>query len=95
MRHHVVAQQANFSAEMMARLSNHLANLKKLQGRQVEQLEIRLNESGQNDKFKSSFRERKTTEITKVFDEYRQWVEDTLTIEPSPFIEVLAVITRP
>ena len=45
--------------------------------------------------YKSSVRERKTSQITKVFDEYRQWVEDTLTIEPSPFIEVLAVVTRP
>lgn len=95
MREHVITQQATFSAEMQARLVNHLANLKKLQGRQVEQLEIRLNESGHNDKFKSSVRERKTTQITKVFDEYRQWVEDTLTIEPSPFIEVLAAVTRP
>ena len=95
MRDHVVAQQATFSAEMQARLANHLANLKKLQGRQVEQLEMRLSQGSQAEGIKSSVRERKTNQITKVFDEYRQWVEDTLTIEPSPFIEVLAAVTRP
>lgn len=95
MRDHVVAQQVTFSAEMQARLVNHLANLKKLQGRQVEQLEMRLSQGNQAEGFKSSVRERKTTQITKVFDDYRQWVEDTLTIEPSPFIEVLAAVTRP
>lgn len=95
MREHVIEQQATFSAEMRARLAGHLANLEKLQGRQVEQLEMRLSQGNQAEGIKSSLRERKTTQITKVFDEYRQWVEDTLTIEPSPFIEVLAAITRP
>jgi len=95
MRDHVVAKQATFSAEMKARLSNHLANLEKLQGRQVAQLEIRLSQGNQAEGIKSSVRERKTNQITKVFDDYRQWVEDTLTIEPSPFIEVLAAVARP
>ncbi len=95
MRAHVIAQQSDFNSDMQDRLAGHLANLKKLQGRQVDQLELRLSKSGQAEGYKSSVRERKTNQITKVFDEYRQWVEDTLTIEPSPFIEVLAVVTRP
>jgi hypothetical protein len=95
MRDHVIAQQSDFNSDMQDRLAGHLANLKKLQGRQVDQLELRLSQSGQAEGYKSSVRERKTSQITKVFDEYRQWVEDTLTIEPSPFIEVLAVVTRP
>ena len=95
MRAHVIAQQSDFNSGMQDRLASHLANLKKLQGRQVDQLELRLSKSGQAEGYKSSVRERKTSQITKVFDEYRQWVEDTLTIEPSPFIEVLAVVTRP
>jgi hypothetical protein len=95
MRAHVIAQQSDFNSDMQDRLAGHLANLKKLQGRQVDQLELRLSQSGQGEGYKSSVRERKTSQITKVFDEYRQWVEDTLTIEPSPFIEVLAVVTRP
>ena len=91
----MIAQQSDFNSDMRDRLAGHLANLKKLQGRQVDQLELRLSQSGQAEGYKSSVRERKTSQITKVFDEYRQWVEDTLTIEPSPFLEVLAVVTRP
>lgn len=95
MKAHVITQQGDFNSDMQERLASHLSNLKELQGRQVAQLELRLSQSGQAEGAKSSVRERKTTQIAKVFDEYRQWVEDTLTIEPSPFIEVLAVVTRP
>jgi hypothetical protein len=94
MRKHIVAQQALFSADIKKRLEKHLENLKVLQGRQVNQLELRLTQSGQSENYKSGIRERKNNEIGRVFDEYRQWVEDTLTIEPSPFIEVLAVVTH-
>ena len=30
----------------------------------------------------------------QVFDEYRQWVADTMTTEPQPYIRVLAALTR-
>ena len=32
--------------------------------------------------------------IRKVFDEYRDWVRDTMTTEPEPFIQVLAAAIR-
>jgi hypothetical protein len=95
MKNHVIDKQKRFSAEMQERLAKHLANLKALQGRQINQLELRLNENKQAENFKASIRQRKTEDISKVFTEYSQWVEDTLTIEPSPFIEVLAAVTHP
>ena len=39
-------------------------------------------------------REQRTQHIRKVFDEYRDWVRDTMTTEPEPFIQVLAAAIR-
>ena len=36
------------------------------------------------------FNEKRSQAIHRVFDDYRQWVQDTLTTEPQPWIQVLA-----
>lgn len=36
----------------------------------------------QAEQFKKSRREQRTQHIRKVFDEYREWVHDTMTTEP-------------
>lgn len=94
MRQHMVSLQARFSADMTSRLSGTLANLERLQGKQIEQLELRLAANQQAEQFKKTKREKRTQHIRKVFDDYRQWVEDTMTTEPKPFIQVLAVAMR-
>lgn len=94
MRRHMIALQAKFAADMTARLSGSLADLERLQGRQLEQLELRLAANQQAEQFKKTRRERRTQHIRKVFDEYRLWVQDTMTTEPQPFIQVLAAAVR-
>ena len=39
--------------------------------------------------------EQRSQQIKRVFDEYRQWVHDTLTTEPQPWIQVLAGVCHP
>jgi len=39
--------------------------------------------------------EQRSQQISRVFDEYRQWVEDTLTTEPQAWIQVLACVCHP
>ncbi len=94
MRKFMVDRQKAFSAEMDQRLAGTLAELEKLQGKQFEQLELRLSVNQQAEQFKRTKREQRTQHIRKVFDEYRQWVQDTMTTEPQPFIQVLAAVTR-
>lgn len=94
MQQHMVSLQKNFAADMTARLSGTLADLERLQGKQFEQLELRLAENQQAEQFKKTRREQRTQHIRKVFDEYRQWVQDTMTTEPQPFIQVLAAAVR-
>ncbi|NMQ26326.1 DEAD/DEAH box helicase [Candidatus Accumulibacter phosphatis] len=94
MKQHMLARQLSFAADMTARLSGTLADLERLQARQFEQLELRLATNQQAEQFKKTKRERRTQHIRKVFDEYRQWVQDTMTTEPQPFIQVLAAAVR-
>jgi superfamily II DNA or RNA helicase len=90
MHAHMLAQQSTFSAAMHARLEGTLAELQDLQGRQIQQLELQLEKVIEGVK-KSKF-ERRSRQIHRVFDDYRRWVEDTLTTEPQPYIQVLAAV---
>lgn len=94
MQQHMITLQESFSAQMTQRLSGTLDDLERLQGKQIEQLELRLDANKQAEQFKKTRREQRTQHIRKVFDEYRQWVQDTMTTEPQPFIQVLAAAVR-
>lgn len=94
MENHMVKLQQDFSVKMKQRLSGTLADLERLQGKQMEQLELRLATTQQAEQFKSARRAQRTQVIRRVFDEYRQWVEDTMTTEPQPFIQVLCAAVR-
>jgi len=94
MQQHMVSLQQSFATDMTARLAGTLADLERLQGKQFQQLEMRLEKNQQAEQFKKTKREQRTQHIRKVFDEYRQWVQDTMTTEPQPFIQVLAAAVR-
>lgn len=89
----MVERQQTFSADMQARLKNTLAELERLQGRQMQQLSLNLEK--QLETVKQGRFERRSQQIHKVFDDYRRWVEDTLTTEPQPWIQVLAGVCHP
>lgn len=87
-------QQQAFAADMDYRLQESLAKLKRLQERQVEQLELRLEKQGGLDNLRQGKRERRVGQIRRVFDEYEIWVRDSLQTEPHPYIQVLAAVCR-
>ncbi len=87
------SQQKTFAAQLDQRLSSTLSELKRLQERQIEQLELRL--ENQIETIKHGKFERRSREIGLVFDDYRKWVEDTLTTEPLPWIQVLGAVCNP
>ncbi len=92
-RAYMLKQQAAFSAELAQRLESTLADLQRLQGRQLEQLSLDLEK--QLETVKRGRFEQKSRDIHRVFDDYRRWVEDTLTTEPQPWIQVLAAVCNP
>jgi superfamily II DNA or RNA helicase len=93
MHAHMLQQQAAFSARLAERLDGTLKDLERLQGRQLEQLKLAL--ENQLETVKRGRYEQRSQQINRVFDEYRQWVHDTLTTEPQPWIQVLAGVCHP
>lgn len=90
MRAHMLQLQTDFAAQSALRLHDTLQNLEQLQKRQIVQLELRL--ETQIETVKRSRFERRSQQIGRVFDDYREWVKDTLTTEPQPWIQVLAAL---
>jgi ERCC4-related helicase len=93
MHAHMLQQQAAFSARLAERLDGTLKDLERLQSRQLEQLKLAL--ENQLETVKRGRYEQRSQQINRVFDEYRQWVHDTLTTEPQPWIQVLAGLCHP
>jgi len=71
-------------------LSHHMNELEKLRGVHKKQLEFDFADTvqGERTREKKAQRER---EIDKLFDEYLQWIEDTMTTERKPYIRIAAV----
>jgi superfamily II DNA or RNA helicase len=93
MRAHMLQLQGDFAAKSALRLHDTLQNLEQLQKRQIVQLELRL--ESQIETVKRSRFEHRSRQIGRVFDDYREWVKDTLTTEPQPWIQVLAAVCNP
>lgn len=87
------AKQAIFAASSAQRLQGTLDDLERLQGRQITQLSLQL--ENQLEAVRRGRFERRTEQIHRVFDDYRQWVQDTLTTEPLPWIQVVAALCHP
>lgn len=93
MREHMVERQQAFAARLNQRLEGTLAELERLQGKQMEQLTLDLEK--QLETIKRGRFEQRSQQINRVFDDYRRWVHDTLTTEPQPWIQVLAGVCHP
>lgn len=87
-------RQQTYSADSEPRLQQQLASLQALKDRQVRQLDLQLQGSGQAEHFKAARREERISRIERIFEDYQGWVRDTLSIEPVPFIQIIAVFTR-
>lgn len=93
MHAYMVNQQKGFAVELAEKLSGTLSDLERLQARQLEQLNLDL--QNQLETVRRGRFEQRSQHIQRVFDDYRRWVEDTLTTEPQPWIQVLAAVCNP
>ena len=89
----MLQKQQAFNHTMQPKLVAQMQALDELRGKQVQQLEIQLGRSQQDAVFKNARREQRTRQINQAFTNYRQWVQDTMTIEPVPFLQIIAVLT--
>jgi len=86
-RQHMSDARKNFEDIINRKLQTHLNNLERLQRRHHERLEWLY-----MDKKQLSRKEQEKREIDKIFSEFWTWVEETMTTEDNPFIQVIAVL---
>ena len=80
-------ERARFEDEINDKLQKQLDALELLKGKQYRQLELFYME-----KRNLSKKERRKREIDRKFDEFIDWVEDTMTTEDNPYIQIVAVL---
>lgn len=83
----MTAERKTFEDVINEKLEEQLRALERLRGKQHRQLELFYQEKKQ-----LSRKEQERREIDRKFDEFIQWVEDTMTTEDNPFIQVIAVL---
>jgi len=80
-------ERNTFEDAINTQLGEQLRRLEQLRGKQLHQLELFYQEKRQ-----LSRKEQQRREIDRKFDQFIQWVEDTMTTENNPFIQVVAVL---
>ena len=81
-----------FEEKINIKLNEHLEELEKLRKSKLTVLEERYEQLELLPRIKDSRKEREKREIKKIFDEYMDWVQDTMTTEKNPYLKVIAVL---
>ncbi len=90
----VLKEREAFESKTAPLLAEQLAELAKLRGKQVEQLELVISGSKQDERIKESRKNTRMKRIDDIFTSYQSWVEDTMQTEPAPYIQLIAVLAR-
>ena len=64
-----------------------------LKGRQLKQLDLDFADNKQLESVKQNRKEQRQREIEHNFESYLEWIQDTMTTEKEPYIQLIAVIT--
>ncbi|MFH1953318.1 MAG: DEAD/DEAH box helicase [Pseudomonadota bacterium] len=85
-------QRKAFEERINEKLNEQLEALERLRKKQYVQLEFRFMDSRQPDKLVQGIKDRERRRIDRLFDEYLDWVQETMTTEDNPYIQVIAVL---
>jgi superfamily II DNA/RNA helicase len=83
-----------FEQENRPKLDAQLAKLKTLEDKQVQQLDLFLENSAQLAVLKDKRYKEETQAIRSRFEEYRQWIQETMNTEDHPYIQIIAAIVH-
>ena len=92
-REWIIGRRNAFEKRINAKLDHAVAALDELKARRLRQLELQLAGSGQAEAFKRARAERSRHEVEEIFDEYLEWIQETMTTEPRPWIKVVCAMT--
>ncbi|MYL28159.1 MULTISPECIES: SNF2-related protein [Halomonadaceae] len=90
---HLKTLKENFEAERGPELEKQYQRLRELKGEHEQQLEMELSQSGETETKKTRKRNERQQQIDRVFDDYRDWLDNTQKLENKPYIQVAAVLT--
>ena len=91
-RRHLVERRNRFEDVVNARLDEELKALEQLRARRFAQLDLKLEQSTQPATHKTHRGERARRDIDEVFNDYWEWIEDTMTTEKTPWLKVICAM---
>jgi ERCC4-related helicase len=80
-------------AQLNEQLQEELDELETLKQRHERQLEMRFDTMDRPDAIVEGEKKKKQREIDRIFDDFYDWVENTMTTEEQAYIQVVAVLT--
>ncbi len=86
-RHYMGHERDLFEDMINPKLNDHLVALEQLKSKQYRQLNLFYESARKLDK-----KDQEKREIDRVFDEFMEWVQDTMSTENNPYIQVIAVL---
>ena len=75
-----------------AKLDEELKALEQLRKRRFAQLELKLEQSTQPAAHKTHREDRARRDIDEVFNDYLEWIQETMTTERTPWLKVICVM---
>lgn len=81
-----------FESSVNEKLNEQLAELERLKAKKFAQLELRFEQDGSATTIKLNKKDREKREIERIFSEYLEWIEETMTTENNPYIRIVAVL---
>lgn len=90
--HYLLAERTAFEQVLQPKFEEQQQRLDRLKGRHVEQLELRFQADKRTGALKQQKRQRDLNQIEKIFKDYRDWVDLSMTTETEPYIKLVAVL---
>jgi acetyl-CoA carboxylase alpha subunit len=79
--------------QLNEKLNRYLQRLEKLQEEHEQQLEMKYADSDRPASIVEPEKKKERRQIERVFDDFFEWAENTMTIEEEAYIQVIAVLT--
>jgi hypothetical protein len=83
-----------WTARMQPELEAQRERLRRLRGRQEEQLQLSFAADQRRAELKEKDRQNKQNAIERRFQDHERFVNEVMTIEPAPYLKVVAVLHR-
>ncbi len=92
-RDHFIQRRDAFEDIINEKLEDEVRALDEFKARRLNQLELDLGQFDRADRFRQNRGEQSRQEVNEIHDEYLNWIEETMTTEPHPWIRVVCAMT--